>query len=191
MLGKINKELTTKSNNKQTTSEGVLVWAKRVEAQRAQAAILNNIMETCHFDQVKIAQQTKDRQDRLMHKTVKRKPCRYCSRIHAPQQCPAFGKMCAGCRKTGHYKKVCRSRKEHVVHEIDIKAVQESQDEQIEIVSIDSVHLNRNRSVITASLDTFAGENKVEILYKFDTGSKGNIMPFHIFKKIFQNITVE
>ena len=28
MLGKIIKELITKNNNEQTTSEGVLVWAK-------------------------------------------------------------------------------------------------------------------------------------------------------------------
>ena len=33
MLGEIIKELTTKNNDEQTTSEGVLVWAKR-EAQR-------------------------------------------------------------------------------------------------------------------------------------------------------------
>ena len=61
MLGKIIKELTTKSNVKQTTSEGVLVWVKRVEAQRAQATIINDITEKCHFNKVKIAQQTKDR----------------------------------------------------------------------------------------------------------------------------------
>ena len=78
-----------------------------------------------------------------------------------------------------------------MVHKIDIEAVQESQGEQIEMVSIDSVHLNRNWPVITASLDTFAGENKVEIPYKVDTGSEGNIMLFHIFKENFQNITVE
>ena len=96
------------------------------------------------FDKVKIAQQTKDRQDRLMHKTVSRKPCKYCIGIHVPKQCPAYGKMCARCRKTGHYKKVCRSRKECMVHEIDVKVAQESQDEQIEIVSIDSVCLSRN-----------------------------------------------
>ena len=142
-------------------------------------------METCQFDKVKIAQQTKDGQDRLMHKTVNRKPCRYCNGIHASQQCPTFGKMCSRCGKTGHYKKLCRSRKECTVHKIDIKAVQESQDEQIEIVSIDSVCLNRNQSVIKASLDTFTGKNKVKILYKVDMGSKGNIMLFHIFKKIF------
>ena len=91
----------------------------------------------------------------------------------------------------GHYKKVCRSRKEHMVHEIDVKVVQKSQDKQIEIVSIDSVCLNRNQSVITAYLDTFAGKNKVEIPYKIDMGSEGNIMLLYIFKKIFINTMVE
>ena len=111
LLSKIIKELTTKRNNEQTTSEDVLVWAKRVEAQRVQAAILNDITETCQFDKVKITQQTKDGQDRIMHKTVNRKPCRYCSGIHVPQQCPAFVKMCGGCRKTGHYKRYAEAER--------------------------------------------------------------------------------
>ena len=85
----------------------------------------------------------------------------------------------------GDYKKVCQSRKECMVHEIDVEVAQESQDEQIEIVSIDSVWLSRSQSVITAYLDTFASENKVKIPYKIDMGSEGNIMPLYIFKKIF------
>ena len=187
MLGEIIKEPTIKSNDEQTTSEGVLVWVKRVEAHGAQAVILNDITETCQFDKVKIAPQSKNGQDRIMHKTTNRKPYRYCSGIHVPQQCPAYGKMCARCRKMGHYKKVCRSRKECEVHEIDVEVAQEFQDEQIEIVSIDSVCSNRNQSVITPYLDTFADKNKVEIPYKIDTGSEGNIMPLYIFKKIFKN----
>ena len=105
---------------------------KKVEAQRAQAAILDDIMETCQFDTVKIAPQSKNGQDRIIHKTTNRKPCRYCGGTHAPLQCPAYGKTCARCGKMGHYKKVCRSRKEHVIHEIDVEVVQEFQDEQIE-----------------------------------------------------------
>ena len=139
----------------------MLAWAQRVKVQRAQAAILNDIMETHQFNKVKIAPQSKNRQDRIMHKTTNRKPCRYCSGIHAHQQCPAYGKMCGRCGKMGHYKKVSRSRKEHAVHEIDVEVAKESQDKQIDIVSIDSVHLNRNQSVIMAYLDTFAGKNKV------------------------------
>ena len=50
-----------------------------------------------------------------------------------------------------------------MVHEIEVKVEQELQDEQIETVSINSVHLNISHSVIMAYLDTFAGKNKVEI----------------------------
>ena len=41
MLDEVIRELTTKSNNDQTTSEDVLIWAKRVEVQRTQAVILS------------------------------------------------------------------------------------------------------------------------------------------------------
>ena len=34
-----------------------------------------------------------------------------------------------------------------------------------------------------------AGNNKIIIPYKIDMGSKGNIMPWHIIKKLLKNIT--
>ena len=46
MLDEIIRELTAKNNNEQVTSEDMLVWAKRIEVQRAQAAILNSITES-------------------------------------------------------------------------------------------------------------------------------------------------
>ena len=33
--------------------------------------------------------------------------CKYCS-IGQPQQCPAYGKKCSGCRKQDHLKVVCK-----------------------------------------------------------------------------------
>ena len=36
-----------------------------------------------------------------------------------------------------------------------------------------------------------AGRNTIEIPYKIDTGSEGNIMPLFIFKKLFKNTTEE
>ena len=45
MLDEIVRELMAKNNSKQTNSEDVLLWARWIEAQRAQAAILNNITE--------------------------------------------------------------------------------------------------------------------------------------------------
>ena len=40
-------------------------------------------------------------------------------------------------------------------------------------------------------LETQAGRNTVEILYKIVTGSEGNIMPLFMPKKLFKNTTEE
>ena len=60
MLDEVIRELTTKNNDEQMTSEGVLAWAKRVEVQWVQTAILNDFMESCQFDKIKMAQKSKD-----------------------------------------------------------------------------------------------------------------------------------
>ena len=108
-----------------------------------------------------------------------------------PRQCPAYGKVCAGCGKMGHFRKVCRNKRDCVVHEVEIEMVQEPQEEEIETVSINSVYLNKNQLLITAHLEAQVGKTTVEIPYKIDTGSKGNIMPLYIFKKLFKNMTEE
>ena len=58
MLDEVIRELTAKSNE-QMTSEGILAWAKRVEAQQVQAAILNDIMDSHQFNKIKMAQKVK------------------------------------------------------------------------------------------------------------------------------------
>ena len=83
------------------------------------------------------------------------------------------------------------ARGDHMVHEVEVKMVQESQDEEIETVSIDLVNLNKNRFVITAHLETHACKNTVEVPYKIDMSSEDNIMLLYIFKKLFKNVTVE
>ena len=64
MLDEVIRELTTKNNDEQRTNKGVLAWAKRVEVQQVQAAKLNDIMESCQFDKIKMAQKSKDSQVR-------------------------------------------------------------------------------------------------------------------------------
>ena len=53
MLDEIIRELTSRTGNVQTTSKNVLVWAKRVEAQGAQAKVLNDMTEIRVFDKIK------------------------------------------------------------------------------------------------------------------------------------------
>ena len=61
MLGEIIRELT-KKKNKEITSENVLCLAKRVKAQRAQSAIMNNLTEAKEFDKLKNNEETIYRQ---------------------------------------------------------------------------------------------------------------------------------
>ena len=50
MLEEIIKELTAANDDEQITSEGMLAWVKRVEAQRGQATVLSTITELRQFD---------------------------------------------------------------------------------------------------------------------------------------------
>ena len=43
----------------------------------------------------------------------------------------------------GHFRKVCRSKRNHMVHEVEIEMGPESQGEDIETMSINSLYLNR------------------------------------------------
>ena len=62
MLEEIIKELRATSNGNRITSGGVLAWAKRVEPQRAQAAVLDMLTELRQFNKVKISKKAKRRQ---------------------------------------------------------------------------------------------------------------------------------
>ena len=64
MLKEVIRELTARNNNEQTTSKGILAWAKRIEVQKAQAAILNDITESCQFNKINMASKTKGGQAR-------------------------------------------------------------------------------------------------------------------------------
>ena len=60
IVNEIIQELTARNNNEQVTSEGMLTWAKQIEAQRAQAAVLNYITESCQFDKIKVTQKPRE-----------------------------------------------------------------------------------------------------------------------------------
>ena len=138
MLDEVIRELTTKSSSDQMTSEDMLIWAKRVEAQRTQAAIVSDITDSQRFDQVKVVKQ--HTMQRVTHRASPHQPCRYCGSVHALRQCLAYGKTCAGCGKLGYFKKLCQSRKDHAVHKVEVDVSQE--EGKIEEVSINSVYFN-------------------------------------------------
>ena len=79
MLEEIIKELTATKNDDHIKSGGMLAWAKRIEAQRAQVAVLNTLIESRQFDKVEISKKPKDDITRApVSQTAKQQPCRYC-----------------------------------------------------------------------------------------------------------------
>ena len=76
-----------------------------------------------------------------------------------------------------------------MIIEMEQEVSQDYSEDEIEIVSINSVYMNKNQLMLTAKLDMHAGNNKITIQYKIDTGSDGNIMPWYLFKKLFPRVT--
>ena len=94
-----------------------------------------------------------------------------------------------GCGKVGHFKKNCHSKRSRVVNEMEQEMSQEYSKGEIETVSINSIYMNKNQSMLTAKLEMHGGNNKLTAPYKIHTGSDGNIMPWYIFKKLFPRVT--
>ena len=76
-----------------------------------------------------------------------------------------------------------------MVNEMEQEVCQEYKEDNIEMVRIHSICMNKNQLMITAKLDTCIGNNNMIIPYKIDTGSDGNIMPWYIFKNLFPKVT--
>ena len=147
-----------------------------MEVPRAEAAMLDMLTESRQFDKVKISKKPKEENARTpVGQMSHQQPCQYFGRLHMLRQCLAYGKTCVGCGKTRHFKKV--------------KASQEYSKGEIETVSIDSVHSNKNQSLLTVELEMHAGANNIVIPYKIDMGNEGNIMSWHIFKRLLTTIT--
>ena len=144
------------------------------------------------YDKVKIIKKAKEDNTRCPPNTTDQwHPCRYCGGLHALGQYLVYSKTCVGCGKTGHFKKVCQSRRDRAVNDLEIERAQEGNEGEIEAVSINSVHLNKTWSLLMAKLEMQSGRNTIVIPYKIDMGSEGNIMPLFIFKKLFKNVTEE
>ena len=147
MLGDIIKELTKICGNEEITSKNVLSWAKRVEVQRAQSAIVNSLTEVKEFDKLKVVRSAHgDSHKRYMQTKIPTKQtCKYCGSSHSLRQCPAYGKKCTYCSKIGHFRAVCRSSRAQSVNKMEQEADQDNADENsIDSMNINSVHFNKN-----------------------------------------------
>ena len=83
-----------------------------------------------------------------------------------------------------------------MLHSIKPQKEQHQDKDDIDKVNINSININfitfdSKCSVITAKLNTSSCQAPSVVPHKVNSGSDGNIMPFHIFKKICPRFTKE
>ena len=83
ILEEIMRELTATNSDDHITSGGVVAWEKRVEAQRAQAAVLNILTELRQFEKIKISKRAKEDTTRAaVSWMLQWQSCQYCGGVH-------------------------------------------------------------------------------------------------------------
>ena len=118
------------------------------------------------FDKVKKETEPKNTWGReVQGATHQRWPCRYCGGSPHTKTMPSLWKnMCSMQARWGTSGRCAGAKENHVVHEAEIDMEPESQEEDIEIVSINSLYINRKWSSITAKLEIQVGQNSVRNL---------------------------
>ena len=156
---------------------------------------MNSLTEIKEFDQLKMtktAYEDSPRKPSVHIKMPTRQTCRYCGSSHPPRQCLGYEKKCTDCCIIGHISGVCWSKRARVVNEVEQETAQDSTEESsIVSVNLNSISFNKNHSVLIANLKTAAGKNSIKVPFKVGTGSDGNIMPLHTYKKLFPGMTNE
>ena len=109
MMAEITKELTAMKNMSKVTIKYALAWAKWIEAQRSQKAMLYSLTDNKEFDTVSRTKYRTEPDDYVeRHMSTQQKEntqhCRYFEIIHQPVQCSAYGKTCSNCFKLNHYR---------------------------------------------------------------------------------------
>ena len=100
------------------------------------------------------------------------KDCRFCGRNHERRSCPAFGQICAYCKKRNHFVAKCHAKSK-------VSTVQERF-----YLSAAGVG-NRGREMVTL---TVSKEPKPlsghDVRFLMDTGAECNLLPLDVYKKV-------
>ena len=117
--------------------------------------------------------------------------CSYFGSSHPPRQCPAYGKKCTKCGKVNHYREFCTSERNRTINNLEQELDQHHEEDHIDMVDINSIIFNSKQSVITSNIKTSSNQVSIIVPYNVDTGSDGDIMPLHLYKRLFPVSTEE
>jgi len=103
--------------------------------------------------------------------------CRYCGRSHRSGACPAYGKSCASCGKTGHFAQVCRSKaRQQRIRTLEHLPEPSQGQKQFDTVNINSVESQKWQE--TLMLDG------VPTVFKLDTGAMASVLPLSKYHEV-------
>lgn len=108
-----------------------------------------------------------------------RMKCKYCSYVHEPRLCPAFGKACKKCGKKNHFAKVCNSAKKSVDNVINQTTGSRTDTDDFDILSVNGERGKEKRDwMVTAKIGSHEARLKV------DTGAQANLLPLSMYKRL-------
>ena len=111
--------------------------------------------------------------------------CRFCGRDHrkVKEECPAWGKVCAKCKKHNHFKIKCSKSQTTQPRQVrkEVHSVQESDDMDCDfqiytVRTVSSIKLNDEQTV------TLRISPKSAIRFQIDCGADCNVLPVHVYK---------
>ena len=155
-------------NQKKLTLEKAVDIARAAESTAAQMKVMSS--ESGVFA---VKEQEKGQSEGVPVVTEGRiKDCRFCGRSHERRNCPAFGKICAYCKKKNHFVAKCPAKSK-------VSAVQERFYLSVAGVS------GRGREMVT--LTVFKDDKSAtgyEIPFVMDTGAECNLLPVDVYKQV-------
>lgn len=99
--------------------------------------------------------------------------CKHCGRVHAPWQCPAYGKTCYACKKKNHFSSCCKNPQVH--------GIQEDHEDSFDVLDVSICGISTKPGKDWIVRGRVSGH---EIELKVDTGSQANLIPLSIFQRI-------
>ena len=113
MISEFLREVLMLEDIENVTSKGVLLWTQRVEVQKVQTKVLNNIKEAKDFDLVRHSTPKHDNETQKNQKRVDN--CKHCETGLLSRWSPACSKIYGECIWLNHLKAVCRLIQLHQV----------------------------------------------------------------------------
>ena len=170
--------------------EELLLYARTLEHTELQAKDIEHAPSPRHAAEVQkvtpsakpFSKQSHKRKSVVKGKSAEKK-CYNCgySYPHVTKPCPAKGKRCNNCQKTGHFAQVCRSKAPSVIKEVASSETRpESSDSDGSLYAIDSV----NAVGKLPAFKIMVAFEAVKIPFYIDTGSSVNILDGTTLQKL-------